>query len=254
MIHASEPDVAENVQLNDSFNPIFDEYFTKFLETESTNLEITAIQSFAETIPTDFIVSEDRYPILFKVLFKIKEISNKTIFDESLTVLKKLFWNLDYNKFLVQFWGCDEFKNRENGPIGFSFTEGSATIVLTGNLPKHERDVSKVDEKAVEAAWSMLLDVEATVTKMLENSFTNKAMNPFYTAVFRKLRCLGEFMIVIDGKNLPIFFHFYYQVFGNSDGNKLITGLTLLVNVCKSPKSKYLFVNFQFYIKTLLFR
>uniref|UniRef100_A0AC35GM79 Uncharacterized protein n=1 Tax=Panagrolaimus sp. PS1159 TaxID=55785 RepID=A0AC35GM79_9BILA len=88
------------------------------------------------------------------------------------------------------------------------------------------------------AAWSMLLDVEATVTKMLENAFSNKAMNPFYTAVFRKLRCLGEFMIVIDGKNLPIFFHFYYQLFGNSEGNKLIIGLTLLVNVCKSPENE----------------
>uniref|UniRef100_A0A914PPG6 Uncharacterized protein n=1 Tax=Panagrolaimus davidi TaxID=227884 RepID=A0A914PPG6_9BILA len=237
-ILASEPDASENVQPNDSFNLIFDEYFLKFLEIESSNLEVTAIQNFAETIPSDFIVSEDRYPILFKVLFKIKEISNKTIFDESLTVLKKLFWNLDYNKFLVQFWSCEEFKNHENGPIGFSFTEGSSSMVLTGNLPKHERDDAKVNEKAVEAAWSMLLDVEATVTKMLENAFTNKAMNPFYTAVFRKLRCLGEFMIVIDGKNLPIFFYFYYQLFGNSEGNKLITGLTLLVNVCKSHKNE----------------
>uniref|UniRef100_A0A914PT14 Uncharacterized protein n=1 Tax=Panagrolaimus davidi TaxID=227884 RepID=A0A914PT14_9BILA len=237
-VSTAEPDAAENNQPNNSFNLIFDEYFLKFLEIESSKFEVSAIQSFAETIPSDFIVTENQYPILFKVLFKIKEISNKTIFDQSLTVLKKLFWNLDYNKFLVQFWGCDEFKNRENGPIGFSFTEGLASMVLTGNLPKHERDVAKVNEKAVEAAWSILLDVEATVTKMLENVFTNKAMNPFYTAVFRKLRCLGEFMIVINGKNLPIFFHFYYQVFASSEGNKLIIGLTLLVNVCKSPKSE----------------
>uniref|UniRef100_A0AC35G1F0 Uncharacterized protein n=1 Tax=Panagrolaimus sp. PS1159 TaxID=55785 RepID=A0AC35G1F0_9BILA len=225
-----------DVQPTESFDSAMDKYFTKFLETDSSHLDVEEIKSFASKVPSGFTVSEDRYPTLFKALFKVKEISNKAVSDGILAVLKKLFCNLDYNKFLVQFWSCDRIKNRKKGPIGFSFT--SATLVLSGNLPRDEREITRINEKAIEAAWSMLLDIDSTVKNMMEHAVTNKAMNPFYTAVFRKLRCLGEYMICIDGKNLPIFFHFYRRSFGDSEGNKLVISLILMANVCKSPKGK----------------
>lgn len=89
---------------------------------------------------------------VFKVLFKIKELTNKAVYNDSLSLLQKCFCNfnsLDVNKFLVQFWNCDVFKDRELGPIGYSFTEGRARYDFSGTAPNNN-DIVTINAKAVD--------------------------------------------------------------------------------------------------------
>uniref|UniRef100_A0AC34FA31 Uncharacterized protein n=1 Tax=Panagrolaimus sp. ES5 TaxID=591445 RepID=A0AC34FA31_9BILA len=226
------------VNTHESFNAIFDEYFKSFVAAESSELNVEGIKNFAEKVPSDYVVSETRFQILFEALFKIKDLQDKAIFDESLSLIQKLFANLDFNQFLFQFWSCEKFKAREDGPIGFSFSEGHHRYDFSSVLPKDSNDSAKVNAKAIDAAWSMLLDVEATVTKMWDTSINNKFMSPFYLAVLRRFKCLGEFMVKSDGKDAPIFLHVFRKNIVDVESSKLLTALTCLGNICKSPKGE----------------
>uniref|UniRef100_A0A914YE59 Uncharacterized protein n=1 Tax=Panagrolaimus superbus TaxID=310955 RepID=A0A914YE59_9BILA len=130
----------------------FDHFFITFYETDSSKLDVDAMKKVTEEILKNYVVSEDRYQILFKILFKIKDLQSKAILDQSLEFLQKLFANLDFDKFLLQFWSCDKFKARDLGPIGFSFTEGQHRYDFNGILTKDDSDAVKVKAKAVDVS------------------------------------------------------------------------------------------------------
>uniref|UniRef100_A0A914Z1N1 Uncharacterized protein n=1 Tax=Panagrolaimus superbus TaxID=310955 RepID=A0A914Z1N1_9BILA len=73
---------------------------------------------------------------------------------------------------------------------------------------------------------------------MLDTCINNKFMAPFYFAVFRRFKCLGEYMIKVDGKEIPIFLYFYRKLIAETEKSKLIAVLTCLINVCKSSKGE----------------
>jgi hypothetical protein len=178
---------------------------------------------------------------VFEVLFKIKELTNKAVYNDSLSLLQKCFSNfnsLDVNKFLVQFWNCDVFKDRELGPIGYSFTEGRARYDFTGTAPNNN-DIVTINAKAVDAAWSMVLDVEATINSMLNTYMVDKPMSVFYLIILRRFKCLGDYKVKLDGKETPIFLYFLRKLIAPLEGHQLNIALSCLVSVCWSPKGHY---------------
>uniref|UniRef100_A0AC34FX58 Uncharacterized protein n=1 Tax=Panagrolaimus sp. ES5 TaxID=591445 RepID=A0AC34FX58_9BILA len=215
----------------------FDDFLAKFLDTDSSKLDDHEIRAFAVTIPKTFILTEDRYQTVFKVLFKIKEIEKKAVYNDSLALVQRCFENLDFNKFLLQFWNCDEFKDRELGPIGYSFTEGSPRYDFSG-VAASNNDIVTINAKAVDAAWSMLLDVEATVNAMLNTYMTDKPMSVFYLIILRRFKCLGDYKVKL-GKETPLFLYFFRKLIADLKDHELNIALSCLVSVCWSPKGHY---------------
>uniref|UniRef100_A0A914Z7Q1 Uncharacterized protein n=1 Tax=Panagrolaimus superbus TaxID=310955 RepID=A0A914Z7Q1_9BILA len=222
----------------ESFDSTFDDFLSKFLATESSELDDHEIRAFTLKIPKTYIVSEDRYQTVFKVLFKIKEIPNKAIYNDSLALLQRCFENLDFNKFLLQFWNCDEFKDREFGPVGYSFTESCPRYDFNGVAPTNN-DIVTINAKAVDAAWSMLLDVEATVNSMLNTYMNDQPMSIFYLIILRRFKCLGDYKLKLGGKETPLFLHFFRKLAADLKDHKLNIALSCLVSVCWSPKGHY---------------
>ena len=72
---------------------------------------------------TLFFTEVDIFRIV-KMLLKIKDIPRNAVFNDTLALIQKWFNRADFNKFLMLLWNSEEIKNRELGPIGFSYTDG----------------------------------------------------------------------------------------------------------------------------------
>uniref|UniRef100_A0A914Y2I3 Uncharacterized protein n=1 Tax=Panagrolaimus superbus TaxID=310955 RepID=A0A914Y2I3_9BILA len=220
-----------------NFDSIFDDFLQKYLETEPSKLDDHEIRAFTIQIPRDYVVPEDRFQTIFKVLFKIKDLQNKAVYNDSLALIEKVYSNLDYNKFLFDFWSCDQFKDRELGPIGYSFTEGRHRYDF-GDVQQYDSDITLKNSKAVEAAWSMLLDVKATVNELLNDCIKERSLHSFLSIILRRFKCLGDYKIKIDGKETPIFLYFYEKAHDYAIAiGYLPVILSYLVSVTWTPKN-----------------
>uniref|UniRef100_A0AC35G5X3 Uncharacterized protein n=1 Tax=Panagrolaimus sp. PS1159 TaxID=55785 RepID=A0AC35G5X3_9BILA len=224
---------------NPSFYQTFDEFFKNFLDSEPSQLDDREIRVFTNNVPQSFIVPVDQYHILYKALFKIKEIQDKAIFNDSLALIKKIFHNSDFNKFILGFWNCDEIKNRELGPIGFSFTDGKHKCDFSDVRP-HD-DISSKNVKVLECAWSMILDVEATLEYLINEFVENKPMSVYYAIILRRFSCCGDYKIKLDGKELPIFIYVFRKAHDRAvaSGHLLLTTLSCLNTVTWRPRSGF---------------
>uniref|UniRef100_A0A914ZF62 Uncharacterized protein n=1 Tax=Panagrolaimus superbus TaxID=310955 RepID=A0A914ZF62_9BILA len=220
-----------------SFDSVFDEFLNKFLDTDPSQLDDHKIRAFTLKIPKTYFVLEDRFPTIFKVLFKIKEVENKAVYNDTLALIEKCFYLLDYNKFLVQFWNCDEFKVRDLGPLGYSFTDGRHRCDFSDVQP-HD-DVTTKNVKAIEVAWSMLLDVEATVDFLINTFINDRAMSIYFAIILRRFKCLGDYKIKLDNKEVPLFIYSFRKAHHRAitTGHLLQTTFSCLVTVTWTPKS-----------------
>uniref|UniRef100_A0AC34F1G3 Uncharacterized protein n=1 Tax=Panagrolaimus sp. ES5 TaxID=591445 RepID=A0AC34F1G3_9BILA len=223
--------------LTQSFEIIFEEFLQKFLETEPSKLDDYEIRAFTLKIPKTYFVLEDRYPTIFKVLFKIKEIQNRAVYNDSLALIERCFTLLDYNKFLFNFWSCDEFKGRDLGPLGYSFTDGRHRCDFSDVRPHDDLAIKNV--KVIEVAWSMLLDIEATVDFLINSFIDDRPMAIYFAIILRRFKCLGDYKIKLDNKEVPIFIYFFRKAHHRSitSGHFLSTILSCLVTVTWTPKS-----------------
>uniref|UniRef100_A0AC34GYM0 Uncharacterized protein n=1 Tax=Panagrolaimus sp. ES5 TaxID=591445 RepID=A0AC34GYM0_9BILA len=231
------PSASTSSTMGHSFDSIFDDFIQKYLVTEPSKLDDREIRAFTLQIPADYVVSEDRYSIIFKVLFKIKDLQRKAVYNDSLALMEKVYCNLDYNKFLLEFWSCDQFKDLKLGPVGYSFSGGRHRYDFS-DVQRYDSDIALKNAKAAEIAWSMLLDVEATVDALLNDCIEEKSLHSFLSIMLRRFKCLGDYKLKISGKEIPIFLYFFEKAHDHAvDIGYLQIILSYLVSVTWTPKS-----------------
>uniref|UniRef100_A0A914YFD7 Uncharacterized protein n=2 Tax=Panagrolaimus superbus TaxID=310955 RepID=A0A914YFD7_9BILA len=190
-----------------SFDEIVEDFLQMLLETNLEELDSFEIRKFSLEIPRSYRPLRSNYSLIFEILFKIKDINNRAVFNDTLTFINKVFDGVDFNQFLLHFW--QDLKRRNISPIGFSFTQGKPMF-----------DYGDVNYNSIGQAI-----------------FGVKAIE-----ILRRLPCLGDFMVDDGlGKEIPIFL-FYIELLLNDpkvQRNRDLYGstLSLMVSVAWTPRS-----------------
>uniref|UniRef100_A0AC34GUX1 Uncharacterized protein n=1 Tax=Panagrolaimus sp. ES5 TaxID=591445 RepID=A0AC34GUX1_9BILA len=224
-----------------TLDELFENFLQMLLETNLEQLDSYEVRSFALKTPKNYRPLKTHYSLIFEVLFKMKEVNNRAVVNDTLAFIGKVFEGVDFNQFLLQFWA--ELKRRDLNPIGFSFTNGQPRFDYDGVNSDHNSP-QFLSVKTVEFAWSLFVDLDATMKFILDKCVYSQSLIVFHFCILRRLSCLGEFMVDGGrGTQIPIFLHYIRSLINDpevQDNRRLYEiSLSLMVSVAWSHRGPH---------------